>query len=120
MDGFTIFAWIVLTILFLVVVVLIVWLGSMPRKIALKRNHPQVDAINAASWIGLALGGIGWPIAFVWAFLSSGPIGSASVGSDQNVSDSSSAEEIRELKQQIGSLEKQLIAAKKATKESSQ
>ena len=75
-DVFTIIAWVVLAILFLAVVVAIVYLGSLPGNIARKRNHPQVDAINAASWIGLALLGFGWPIAFVWAFLKSGPVGS--------------------------------------------
>ncbi|MCC7338835.1 MAG: DUF3302 domain-containing protein [Pirellulaceae bacterium] len=71
-DLATIFAWFVMALLFFVFVTLVVFLGSLPKKIALKRNHPQVDAINAASWIGLACGGIGWPIAFVWAFLRSG------------------------------------------------
>jgi hypothetical protein len=46
----------------------IVVLGSLPKKIALKRNHPHPDAVNAASWIGLATGVL-WPFAFVWAFL---------------------------------------------------
>jgi len=77
-DAPTIFAWVVIAVLLLVIVVAIVVLGSLPKKIALKRNHPQVDAINAASWIGLALMGTGWPIAFVWAFLRAGPIGAGS------------------------------------------
>ncbi|TWU30841.1 DUF3302 domain-containing protein [Novipirellula artificiosorum] len=74
-DAATIFAWFVIAIIFLGVVAMIVFIGSLPKKIALKRNHPQVDAINAASWIGLACGGLGWPIAFVWAFLKSGNVG---------------------------------------------
>ncbi len=72
-DGPTYFAWFVLTLLFFIVVGLIVWLGSMPRKLALKRNNPQVDAINACSWWGLAFGGIGWMIAFVWAMAKINP-----------------------------------------------
>ena len=75
-DVFTIMAWIVLAVLFLIFVAAIVYLGSLPGNIAKKRNHPQADAINAASWIGLALLGSGWPIAFVWAFLKRGPAGS--------------------------------------------
>ena len=75
-DVFTIMSWIVLAVLFLVFVAAIVYLGSLPGNIAKKRNHPQADAINAASWIGLALLGSGWPIAFVWAFLKRGPVGS--------------------------------------------
>lgn len=87
MFGFLdIFAWVVLTVLLVVVVAAIVYVGSLPGNIARKRNHPQVDAINAASWIGLALLGFGWPIAFVWAFLKQGPIGSDphSPGSSSN------------------------------------
>jgi ethanolamine transporter EutH len=67
-DGFTIFAWFVMAVIFLAAIAGVVALGLLPKKIARVRNHPHVDAINAASWIGLALGGIGWPIAFVWAF----------------------------------------------------
>ena len=103
-DGFTYFAWLVLAILFLVTVAIIVGLGSLPKKIAKKRNHPQVDAINAASWIGLALGGIGWPIAFVWAFLKSGPVGSRVA--DKN--DGGTSNEADRLKQRIVELESQL------------
>lgn len=71
-DFATVFAWFVLTLIFATIVAAIVAIGSLPKKIAMKRNHPQVDAVNAASWIGLALGGIGWPLAFVWAFYDYG------------------------------------------------
>jgi uncharacterized protein DUF3302 len=60
-----------LVVIFFLVILLtaaIVALGSLPGKIARKRNHPYADAINVASWVGLALG-IFWPIAFIWAFL---------------------------------------------------
>jgi hypothetical protein len=46
----------------------IVALGSLPGKIARKRGHPWADAVNVASWIGLATG-VFWPIAFIWAYL---------------------------------------------------
>jgi hypothetical protein len=46
----------------------IVFLGSLPGKIARKRNHPWPDAVNAASWIGLVTG-VFWPFALIWAFL---------------------------------------------------
>ena len=55
----------------------IVALGSLPGKIALKRGHPWPDAVNVASWIGLATG-VFWPIALIWAYLpvpSSGSLG---------------------------------------------
>jgi hypothetical protein len=46
----------------------IVALGSLPGKIALKRGHPWPEAVNVASWVGLATG-VFWPIAFIWAYL---------------------------------------------------
>ena len=103
-DGATLFAWFVMAFLFLILVWGIVFVGSLPRKIALQRNHPQVDAINAASWIGLFLGGIGWIIAFVWAFLRTGPI-----GHDEGASlPSTSQQEIDRLRTQLVQLECEL------------
>lgn len=58
----------VILILVCAVAAAIVVLGSLPKKIAEKRGHPHVDAVNAAAWIGLATGVL-WPLAFVWAFL---------------------------------------------------
>jgi len=55
----------------------IVFLGSLPGKIARQRNHPYPVAVNAASWIGLATG-VFWPVAFIWAFL---PVPSRSTAS---------------------------------------
>lgn len=70
-DLATMFAWLVMAVIFTTAVGAIVVLGALPGKIAARRNHPQVDAVNAASWVGLALGGFGWPLAFVWAFWKS-------------------------------------------------
>ena len=107
-DGATLFAWFVMAFLFLLLVWGIVVVGSLPRKIALQRNHPQVDAINAASWIGLLLGGVGWFIAFVWAFLRTGPI-----GHDEGTSPtSSSEEEVERLRNQLVQVERELAEHK--------
>ena len=60
-----------LVVIFLIIILIataIVFLGSLPGKIARKRGHPYPDAVNAASWIGLATG-IFSPVAFIWAFL---------------------------------------------------
>lgn len=108
-DFFTYFAWCVIALLFLVAVIFIIWLGSQPGKIARQRNHPQADAINACSWIGLLLAGVGWPIAFVWAFLKSGPVGYNESGSEALASGA----EIGRLNQRIAELESQLAAATK-------
>jgi hypothetical protein len=74
-----------------VIVQVVVTLGTLPGRIAQKRDHPQATAIAIASWLGLAtlvLGatvtsgseaisftamGFLWPFALVWAYLK--PIG---------------------------------------------
>jgi len=62
------FAWVVL----IVIIVAVVWgfiaLAQLPKKIAVKKNHPQVDAINMASWLGMLMTfGTVWIFAMVWA-----------------------------------------------------
>ena len=62
------FAWAV----FIIIIVSVVWafvaLAQLPKKIAIKNNHPQVDAVNMASWLGLLLSfGVVWIFAMVWA-----------------------------------------------------
>ncbi len=64
------FAFVVFAILIAVAVIVIVKLGQLPGQLARKWNHPQASAINAASWIGIATGGLLWPLAFVWAFMN--------------------------------------------------
>ena len=69
MTGLDIFALIVLLILLIAVVAIWVVLAMLPGKIAAERNHPQAEAINVGGWVGAFLGGVLWPIFFVWAFI---------------------------------------------------
>ena len=62
-----IFALFVIVLLISFAIWLVVFLGNWPGNIARKRDHPQADAITALSWIGL-ITGVGWFIAFVWAY----------------------------------------------------
>lgn len=62
------FAFLVFAILIFVGVVIVVNLGKLPGQLAYKWRHPQAAAINAMSWIGIATGGLLWPVAFIWAF----------------------------------------------------
>ena len=55
MTGIDIFAWIVFIVILLSVVVVFVTLAQMPGKTARARSHPQAEAINIASWLGLLL-----------------------------------------------------------------
>src|SRR5262245_675993 len=64
------FAFAVLAILIAAAVIIFVSLGKLPGQLARKRGHPQAAAINVTSWIGLATGGLLWPVAFIWAFIN--------------------------------------------------
>ena len=65
------FAFVVMAALVITAVIVVVNLGRLPGQLARKWEHPQASAINAMSWIGIATGGLLWPIAFVWAFTNS-------------------------------------------------
>jgi hypothetical protein len=77
------FAFVVFAVLTLVAVVIVVSLGKLPGQLARKWGHPQAAAINATSWIGIATGGLLWPIAFIWAFIRWPAIELAATKDDQ-------------------------------------
>ena len=68
MTGIDIFALIVLLILVATAIFVFVFLGMWPGKVARQRNHPQTDAINIGSWVGLIAGGVLWPLVLIWAY----------------------------------------------------
>jgi hypothetical protein len=74
------FAFVVFAVLIFVGVIIVVNLGKLPGQLAHKWNHPQAGAINAMSWIGIATGGLLWPVAFIWAFTK--PVGAKSARND--------------------------------------
>jgi ABC-type Mn2+/Zn2+ transport system permease subunit len=75
------FAFVVFAVLIFVGVIIVVSLGKLPGQLAQKWNHPQASAINAMSWIGIATGGLLWPVAFIWAFTT--PFGAKSTVKDE-------------------------------------
>lgn len=68
LDFFDYMAFVVFGIIISLFVSVVVVIGSLPGKIAERRNHPQAKAINVAAWISLLTLGVLWPIVFVWAF----------------------------------------------------
>jgi len=76
------FAFLVFAVLIAVAVIIVVKLGQLPGQLARKWGHPQAAAINATSWIGIATGGLFWPVAFIWAFMI--PIARPDLGSRDN------------------------------------
>jgi Protein of unknown function (DUF3302) len=69
-DALDAATFVVFGVLITLVVVIIVSLGQLPGQVARKRAHPQAAAISVAGWIGLAAGGVLWPLALIWAFLA--------------------------------------------------
>lgn len=63
-------AFVVLVVLIGLGVFVFVKLAAWPKQTAVARGHPQVDAINMLSWLGLLFtGGVGWVVAMVWAYM---------------------------------------------------
>lgn len=100
MSGLDIFAIIVLAVLAVVTLGAWIILAMLPGRIARSRAHPQADAINAGGWLAAILGGVLWPVFFVWAFTK--PIRVASEASDTS--------EVDALRKRVDSLEMQLAA----------
>ncbi len=99
MSGAALF---VIVFLIIGLAAVIVFLGSVPGKIARQRNHPYPDAVNAASWIGLATG-VFWPVAFIWAFC---PFPApADTSTSASADDQTSATDVAKLREQVASLE---------------
>lgn len=96
MGALGVVALVIIFVIIILIAMVIVALGTLPGKIARKRGHPYPDAVNAASWIGLATG-VFWPVAFIWAFL---PVpenrGDQSVGTGT---------ELEAMRQRLGALE---------------
>lgn len=69
-------------IILVVIVLLAIWIyvemARFPGKKARERNHPQADAINVLSWVGLLCGVVPWVVALVWAYTK--PIGQTVTG----------------------------------------
>jgi hypothetical protein len=66
-------AWVVLIMVPIIGIVVFWLVHVLPEKIAHKRHHPQVQAIQTLCLLSLVFGGLLWPIAWLWAFTK--PIG---------------------------------------------
>jgi CBS domain containing-hemolysin-like protein len=67
----TVADWLALFVIFVVpcVVIVLFWIVHvLPEKIAHKRHHPQLDAIQTLCLLSLVFGGLLWPFAWLWAY----------------------------------------------------
>jgi hypothetical protein len=77
------FAFVVFAVLIAVAVIIFVSLGQLPGRLARKWGHPQASAVNVAGWIGMATGGLLWPLALIWAFISPSGSDTSKIENDQ-------------------------------------
>jgi hypothetical protein len=61
-------AWVVLIIGPIIGIVGFWMVHILPEKIAEKKKHPQVKAIQCVCLLSLAFGGLLWPFAWLWAY----------------------------------------------------
>lgn len=64
-----IIALLIVPLLIVIATAAIVYLHSWPEEIAIRRNHPYIDSVVAADWMGLLTLGLLMPLAFIWAFV---------------------------------------------------
>ena len=69
MDGLSIFALILLILVFLVLAYGMIIIHDIPYHMAVKRNHPHQDAIHVGGWISLFTLHAIWPFLWIWATL---------------------------------------------------
>ena len=70
--GFHVSGWDYLTFLVIFIIgvaflALVIFILGLPGRIAIARNHPEADAVNAMGWVGF-LAVVPWIQAFIWAF----------------------------------------------------
>ena len=64
------FSLIVLLTTVVAIIGLVIGLAMWPGKTARARNHPYAEAVNIAGWVGLLAGGVLWPLALIWAYVT--------------------------------------------------
>ena len=96
-----ILTFVVLIVLLVLIGVIVVYLGTLPGKIAKGRNHPQAEAINVASWLGIITLGALWPFALIWAYIRPREQ-SAVAGSEKVASLESRVESLEEQVRRLG------------------
>jgi CBS domain containing-hemolysin-like protein len=60
--------WVVLVVAPVVAIGVFLLIHILPEKIAEKKKHPQVQAIQTLCLLSLVFGGMLWPLAWLWAY----------------------------------------------------
>ena len=67
LDKWDYITFVVLFIALAVVFLMLLWVAGLPGRIAIKRKHPDAEAVRLLGWAGF-LPVVPWIQAFVWAF----------------------------------------------------
>lgn len=65
LDWVTLGIWVVVILVFVYGIIAI---HDIPHSIAVKRNHPHADAIEATGWVSLFMMHALWPFLWIWAY----------------------------------------------------
>jgi hypothetical protein len=109
--------WVVLVVSPIVGIIVFLAIHILPEKIAEKKQHPQVKAIQCLCLLSLVFGGLLWPIAWLWTYTKP-VLHQMAYGTDKvapshgdKASPSSAkddAEELKQLRKRIAELETRL------------
>ena len=95
LDWVTLGIWVVVILVFVYGIIAI---HDIPHSIAVKRNHPHADAIEATGWVSLFMMHALWPFLWIWAYYYKPEL------EEKKVSD------IQKLESRIDDMQKQLNA----------
>lgn len=99
------FALAVLLIGLMLVFYTFIYIHDIPYEQALKRNHPQAEAIHVACWLSLFTLHAIWPIVFLWAIAKPRPFSVAIEGGGLGGPDKATLERIAVLEERLRKLE---------------
>jgi CBS domain containing-hemolysin-like protein len=105
-------AWVVLIVSPVIGITVFLLIHILPEKIAEKKQHPQVKAIQCLCLLSLVFGGMLWPIAWLWAYskpvLHKMAYGTDKVPHDQEDADDTAETDVDQLRKRIAELESRL------------
>ncbi len=88
--------WVVLIVAPVVGIAVFLLIHILPEKIAEKKRHPQVQAIQTLCLLSLVFGGMLWPLAWLWAY-SKPVLYKIAYGTDEHEAEPTAEEEAAEL-----------------------
>jgi hypothetical protein len=68
METIDVMTLVIILIVIVSTVAFLLWLASVPGKVARARGHAQSDAVNVAGWLSLLTCFTTWPFVLVWAY----------------------------------------------------